>query len=88
MSSPNLFIEIISETDQFYKIEDKLTEYFKAGAGGVPLRVIWNVVPEHKLVYIYTAHKTVKICSDNDICSAEPVLPDFTIAVNDIFTEQ
>lgn len=85
---PEFVIEIISETDQFYKIEDKITEYFKAGAGGVPLRVIWNVVPEHKLVYIYTAHKTVKICSDNDICSAEPVLPDFTIAVNDIFTEQ
>lgn len=78
---PEFVIEIISETDQFYKIEDKITEYFKAG-----VKVIWNIVPEHKLVYIYTSRKTVKICSDNDICSAEPVLPDFTITVNDIFT--
>lgn len=80
---PEFVIEIISETDQFYKIEDKITEYFKAG-----VKVIWNVVPEHKLVYIYTSRKTVRICSDNDICSAEPVLPDFTIAVNDIFAEE
>ena len=80
---PEFVIEIISETDQFYKIEDKITEYFKAG-----VKVIWNIVPEHKLVYIYTSRKTVRICSDNDICSADPVLPDFTIAVNDIFTEE
>ena len=80
---PEFVIEIISETDQLYKIEDKITEYFKAG-----VKVIWNIVPEHKLVYIYTSRKTVKICSDNDICSAEPVLPDFTIAVNDIFAEE
>jgi Uma2 family endonuclease len=80
---PEFVIEIISETDQFYKIEEKITEYFKAG-----VKVIWNIVPEHKLVYIYTSRKTVKICSDNDICSADPVLPDFTIAVNDIFTEE
>lgn len=80
---PEFVMEIISETDQFYKIEDKITEYFKAG-----VKVIWNIVPEHKLVYIYTSRKTVRICSDNDICSADPVLPDFTIAVNDIFTEE
>jgi len=80
---PEFVIEIISETDQFYKIEDKITEYFKAG-----VKVIWNIVPEHKLVYIYTSRKTLKICSDNDICSADPVLPDFSIVVNDIFTEQ
>ena len=80
---PEFVIEIISETDQFYKIEDKITEYFKAG-----VKVIWNIVPEHKLVYIYTSRKTVKICGDADVCSAAPVLPDFTIAVEDIFAEK
>ena len=85
---PEFVIIIVSETDLFYEVEGKITEYFKAGAGGVPLKVIWNIVPEHKLVYIYTSRKTVRICSDKDICSADPVLPDFTIAVNDIFTEE
>ena len=77
---PEFVIEIISESDNYYKIEEKITEYFKAG-----VKIIWNIVPEHKLVYVYSSRKTVKICSDDDICSAEPVLPDFSISVNEIF---
>ncbi len=37
---PEFVIIIVSETDIFYEVEDKITEYFKAGAGGVPLKVI------------------------------------------------
>ena len=77
---PEFVIEIISESDNYYKIEEKITEYFKAG-----VKIIWNIVPEHKLVYVYSSRKTVKICSDDDICSAEPVLLDFKISVNEIF---
>jgi Uma2 family endonuclease len=77
---PEFMIEIISESDQQYKIEEKLTEYFKAG-----VKIVWNIIPESQLVYVYSSRKNVMICSDDDICSAEPVLPDFKIAVNDIF---
>ena len=65
---PEFVIEIISETDQFYKIEDKITEYFKAG-----VKVIWNIVPEHKLVYIYTSR--VRICSDNEFALPNQFCP-------------
>jgi Uma2 family endonuclease len=82
---PEFIIEIISEPDQLYKIEDKLTEYFKAGAGGVPLKVIWNIIAEHQMVYVYTSRREVKICLEEDICSAAPVLPDFQISVKDLF---
>lgn len=82
---PEFVIEIISETDQLYKVEDKLTEYFKARAGGVPLKVVWNIIPEHQMVYVYTSRRDVKICLENDICSAAPVLPDFQISVKDLF---
>ena len=73
-------VEIISETDKQYKIEEKLTEYFKAG-----IKIVWNIIPESQLIYVYTSRKNVMICSDDDICSAEPVLTDFKIAVNNIF---
>ena len=76
---PEFVVEIISETDQQYKIEEKLTEYFKAG-----VKIVWNIIPESQLIYVYTSRKNVMICSDDDICSAEPVLPDFKIAVNKI----
>ena len=77
---PEFVVEIISETDKQYKIEEKLTEYFKAG-----VKIVWNIIPESQLIYVYTSRKNVMICSDDDICSAEPVLTDFKIAVNKIF---
>ncbi|WP_037301987.1 Uma2 family endonuclease [Runella limosa] len=82
---PEFVVEIISETDQVYRVEERLSEYFKAGAGGVPLKVVWNVIPEQEVVYVYTSRRNVKICLEDDICSANPVLSDFEISVNELF---
>ncbi|WP_394991326.1 Uma2 family endonuclease [Emticicia sp.] len=77
---PEFVIEVISSNDNLNKVEEKLTEYFKAG-----VKVVWKILPEHKIVYVYTSRKTVQICMDNDICSANPVLPEFEIRVGEIF---
>ena len=77
---PEFVIEVISETDKSYRIEEKLTEYFKAG-----VKVVWNIIPEQEVVYVYTSRRDVTICLDDDVCSASPVLPDFTISVNALF---
>ena len=77
---PAFVIEVLSETDQAYRIEEKIVEYFKAG-----VQVVWNIIPEQEVVYVYTSRKQVTICLDDDYCSAAPVLPDFTISVNTLF---
>lgn len=77
---PGFVIEVISESDQAYRIEEKIAEYFKAGVG-----VVWNILPEHEVVYVYTSRKTVTICLKDDICQADPILPDFQISVNTLF---
>ena len=77
---PEFVIEVISETDLIYKVEAKLTEYFKAG-----VQVVWNIMPEDQVVYVYTSRKNIKVCTEDDICSASPVLPEFEISVNQIF---
>ena len=77
---PGFVVEILSETDQAYRVEEKLTEYFKAG-----VQVVWNIIPEQEVVYVYTSRRQVVICLEDDICSAAPVLPDFTISVNELF---
>lgn len=82
---PEFIIEITSNGDLIFPFEKKITDYFKAGAGGVPLKVIWNIIPEQEVVYIYTSRRDVKICLENDICSAKPVLPDFEINVSTLF---
>ncbi len=77
---PEFVIEIISNNDEINKLEQKLTEYFKAG-----VRVVWIVIPEHRIVQVYTSRRTVKICLENDRCSAAPVLPDFEVSVSELF---
>lgn len=80
---PEFVIEIISNNDQINQLENKLTEYFKVG-----VKVVWSIVPEHQLVYVYTSRKHVQICMDNDICSAKPVLPEFEISAAAIFAAE
>jgi Uma2 family endonuclease len=77
---PEFVIEVISESDQSYKVEEKVVEYFKAG-----VKVVWNIYPELEAVYVYTSRRDVKICIESDVCSAKPVLPEFEIGVDAIF---
>lgn len=74
---PEFVIEVISENDNINKVEAKISEYYKAG-----VKVVWLILPEEKSVYVYTSRRDVKICIENDICSAAPVLPEFEIGVD------
>ena len=77
---PSFIIEIISKTNTAFEVEKKNKEYFDAG-----VKVVWNIFPEQKMVKVYTSIKSVQICTDNDICNAGDVIPDFQIRVNEIF---
>ena len=76
------FIEIISPTDNYLKVNKKLREYFKAG-----VKVVWQIVPEEQTVYVYTSPTKVTICEGDTVCSAAPVVTDFTIPAKDIFVK-
>jgi len=78
---PAFVIEVISPTDDAEKVEEKLAEYFKS-----TVQVVWHIYPENHVVYVYTSRKNVKVCTDDDVCSATPVLPDFEIGVNELFS--
>lgn len=73
-------VEVISEHDEAIKVEQKLHEYFAVG-----VKVVWQIFPEYELVKIYTSIKNVTICTDDDICSAAPIVPEFAISIQDIF---
>jgi Uma2 family endonuclease len=77
---PAFAVEVISPTDDAVEVERKLVEYFNAN-----VQVVWHVYPENQVVYVYTSRQRVLICINDDICSAGPVLPDFTIRVNELF---
>ena len=77
---PPFAIEVISGNDKANKVEEKTVEYFKAG-----VKVLWLIYPDNQTVQVYTSLKQAQICTDDDICSAKPVLDDFEISVREIF---
>jgi Uma2 family endonuclease len=78
---PEFLIEVISPTDDAEKVEEKLAEYFST-----TVKVVWHIYPENEVVYVYTSRKSVRICTDLDICSASPVMPDFEISVKELLS--
>lgn len=76
---PQFVVEVISNNDQLNNANEKLTDY---RASNIP--VVWLMFPKLKQVHVYRG-KQMTICTDDDICSAEPVIPGFLIAANDVF---
>lgn len=72
--------EVISKNDQINEVEEKLAEYFDNG-----VQVVWVIFPKLKQVKVYRSIRDIQVCFGDDVCSAAPVLPDFSISVNDIF---
>lgn len=77
---PPFVVELGSTTDSELKSLIKRHEYFDAG-----VQVVWWVYPLYKEVYVYTSPKIVTICTDDDILSAAPALPELTMTVAELF---
>ena len=77
---PEFAIEVISSYDQINEVKKKIIEYFKNG-----VKVTWIIYPEYQMVEVYTSAKNVVICTDADVCSANPVLDDFEIKAEALF---
>jgi hypothetical protein len=58
-----------------------MLDYWKAD-----VQVIWHVFPDLIMVHVYHGKK-MTVCMGDDLCFAEPVLPDFSLKVSDIFKE-
>ena len=79
-AAPAFLIEVISPANAAGDVDKKLDEYFRAG-----VHTVWIVYPHTQRVYVYTGPKSVQICSDSDICSAAPAVPDLQLTANEIF---
>ena len=72
--------EVISPSDNLKRTDLKIDEYFDAG-----VKVVWQIMPFSKKVYVFTSPEALKVCRGETICSAVPALDDFEIKAVDIF---
>lgn len=79
---PAFVIEVISSNDVMNKVVKKMNDYRAA-----KVQVVWHIFPHTKEVHIYTGPKLKKmiVCMEGDVCSAAPVLGDFSMDVANVF---
>jgi Uma2 family endonuclease len=76
---PSFVVEIISNNDKMKRVQEKMLDYWRAD---VP--VIWHIFPDLHIVHVYHGKKMTVLMGD-EVCSAAPILADFSMTVNDIF---
>lgn len=75
---PQFVIEIISGKDQMNLVHKKMQDYRKA-----KVAVVWHIFPSLNEIHVYRGRK-MEVCLDDDLCSAEPVIPGFKISVTEV----
>jgi len=78
--APALAIEILSPSEKLEEIEEKINDYFDAG-----VQLVWYISPKQEQIYVYTAPADLTILKGTNVCSAAPVLADFSFEVRDMF---
>ena len=80
--APDLAVEVISPTDIWWEIMQKLDEYFSSGC-----RLVWLISPLDQRVLVYRHDQRSQILELNDSLDGEEVVPGFSMPVADLFAE-
>ena len=73
-------VEVVSPSDRFDEVLEKVQEYLAAGA-----RLVWVALPRTKTVMACRSIGEVKILREDDELRGEDVLPGFVCRVKEIF---
>ena len=80
---PDLCVEVVSKNDMYADVSKKVTGYLEDG-----VRLVWVIDPRGKAIHIYTAGSNqITLLTADDTLTGGDVLPDFAVAVKDIFPE-
>ena len=78
--APDLAVEVVSPTDTFNDVHEKVNAWLDAGATAV-----WVVNPKWRNVTVYRSATDIKTLTENDELSGEDTVPGFRCRVGDIF---
>ena len=80
--APDLAVEVISPTDIWWEIMQKLDEYFSSGC-----RLVWLISPLDQRVLVYRHDQRSQILQVGDLLDGEEVVPGFSMPVADLFAD-
>ena len=78
--APDLAVEVLSPSSRWSEIEEKIADYFAAGA-----RLVWVVDPGERRVIVRYADRPPKVVGAGESLDGEDVVPGFTLALAELF---
>ena len=80
--APELVVQVMSPTDRWQDVRQKLEEYFAIG-----VHRVWIVEPDNRDVLVYSASTEMRKFGEGDMLMGEGVLDGFTLPVAELFEE-
>jgi len=78
--APDLAVEVLSPSEASVDVQQKVRDYFDAGA-----RLVWLIAPQARTVTVYRADGSARLLRDQDALDGEDVLPGFSIPLAEVF---
>lgn len=76
----DLCVEVLSPSNNFRRIREKIREYFARG-----VRMVWIIDPEDRTVTVYRTPDEGRLLHENAMLDGEDVLPGFSCRVAELF---
>jgi Uma2 family endonuclease len=80
--APDLAVEVISPTDEHSKVRAKVVNYLRAGT------IVWLVDPDAKQIEVYMPNAAPFTLGLTDTLNGGTLLPEFSVAVSELFPEE
>ena len=77
---PDLVVEVVSPSDRAGQVHEKIEQWIKHG-----VKLVWLVHPERRSITVYRSVREVQVLHEGDTLTGDPVLPDFSCPVAEIF---
>jgi Uma2 family endonuclease len=80
--APELVVEIVSPSDRWQDVRQKIEEYFAIG-----VQRVWIVEPDNRDVLVYSTSTEMRKLGEGDLLTGEGVLEGFSLPVTQLFEE-
>ncbi|HLF96615.1 MAG TPA: Uma2 family endonuclease, partial [Methylococcaceae bacterium] len=79
--APDLAVEVISPSDTYTEVEDKVCDWLEAGT-----RLVIVVNPRKQAVTVYRSAKQVRLLTGDEVLDGADVIPGWALPVSEILT--
>jgi Uma2 family endonuclease len=80
--TPDLVVEVLSESNTKPEIDRNLREYFRAG-----VRLAWVIDPKKRVARVYTSARRSRRITENQSLDGGSVLPGFVLPLKELFSD-